>query len=38
MFGASGVLAALVSAIQDLFVNGILAWITQFLGAIFPSA
>ncbi len=38
MFGASGVLAAFLSAIQDLFVDGILGWITQLLHVIFPSA
>jgi hypothetical protein len=35
MFGAS-FLAALVSAIQGLFVNGIVSWLTEILGTIFP--
>jgi hypothetical protein len=37
MFG-TGFLAALVSALQGLFVDGILGWFTDFLGSIFPHA
>ena len=37
MFG-SGFFAALASALQGLFVDGILGWITDFLNAIFPHA
>jgi hypothetical protein len=37
MFGASFI-AALVSAIQGLFVNGIVDWITQLFSTIFPHA
>ena len=38
MFGANSVLTAILTARQDLFVNGILGWITQLLKVIFPSA
>lgn len=36
MLGTSFV-AALISAIQELFIGGILGWITEFFSAIFPQ-
>jgi hypothetical protein len=37
MFG-TGFLAALVSALQGLFLDGILGWFTNLLGSILPHA
>lgn len=37
MFGAS-FLTALITALQNLFVTGIVSWLTEILSAIFPQA
>jgi hypothetical protein len=31
-------ITALTTALQDLFINGIIAWITDLLAGIFPAA
>jgi hypothetical protein len=37
MFG-SGFLAVLAAAVQNFLIDGIMGWLTQLFGAIFPSA
>ena len=37
MFGLESILGAIITMFQDLFVNGILGFITQLLGGLLPT-
>jgi hypothetical protein len=38
MLDVSSLFAGLLTAIQNLFSNGILGWLSELLGGLFPQA